>query len=118
MVDGESGARVVSAGYQSIGQAVSQPLAMGDCLELELSLRWVSGATDAPGGQIDSDGCDTPCSIPIPLQWNTTGEWIDTEVVITNLHDRATFRFSVNSQAAMAQTFDIDAASLKVVPCE
>ncbi len=119
VVDGESAARVVSMDRQSIGQVVPQSLAAGDCLEVELSLRWVDGEpTTSPVGLIESDGCEGDCRVPIPLQWATTGDWIDTEVTVMNADDRTEFRFVVSSEALVPQTFDIDAASLKIVPCE
>jgi hypothetical protein len=119
VVDGSAAVRVVSASRETVGQTVAQPIAMGDCLEVEASVRWISGATDeAPGGLIQSDDCGE-CTVGFPLAWSADGEWSETDMQLPpSAYARANFRFSLGSNTLGAQTLDFDAVSLKIVPCE
>ena len=119
VVDGVAAVRVVSASRETVGQTVAQPIAMGDCLEVEASIRYVSGATDeAPGGLIQSDDCGE-CTVGFPLTWSADGEWSDTDMQLPpSPYARTNFRFSIGSNTLGAQTLDVDAVSLKIVPCE
>ena len=118
VAEGERAVLVSSAIYNSIGQRVATPLPAGSCLDLDLSLRWESGSTEAPVVQIlGRDETDMDREQFADLAWSSDGEWRDTSTSFLTAEAWTSFSIHVLSTASVEQSFSMDDASLRLVPC-
>lgn len=118
VVDGDRAVFVRSTIYNSIGQRVATPLPAGSCLELDLSLRWEDGSAEAPVVQIlGRDEADMDNEHFADLAWSSDGQWRDTSTSFLTGEAWTSFSIHVLSTASVEQSFSIDDASLRLVPC-
>jgi hypothetical protein len=118
VVDGDRAVLVRSTIYNSIGQRVATPLPAGSCLELDLSLRWEDGSAEAPVVQIlGRDQADMDNEHFADLAWSSDGEWQDTSASFLTEEAWTSFSIHVLSTASVEQSFSMDDASLRLVPC-